>query len=160
MRFTSLSFNHSMNQSFKGYVFHFTKCEISIICENNISSLNLSDSKRKERRAISTTIQFYVIFRLDIKKCFSVVLIICVGVKNTFSIFRLEYLISLALGRERSSSSEKEFKCANPTFKIKAGEKKVRKSKTVGKKHTPLSKLGDKVSGRGRGSLSGCLQWP
>ena len=51
-------------------------------------------------------------------------------------------------------------KCANPTFKIKAGEKKVRKSKTVGKKHTPLSKLGDKVSGRGRGSLSGCLQWP
>ena len=69
--------------------------------------------------------------------------------KNTFSIFRLEYLISSALRRERSSSSEKEYKCANPTFKIKAGEKKVRKSKTVGKKHTPLSKLGDKVSGLG-----------
>ena len=31
--------------------------------------------------------------------------------------------------RDRSSSSEKEFKCANPTFKIKAGEKKVRKKR-------------------------------
>ena len=148
MRFTSLSFNHSMNQSF---VFHFTKCEISIICENNISSLNLSDSKRKERRAISSTIQFYVIFRVDIKKCFSVVLIICVGVKNTFSIFRLECRISnfLSTTKRRQQFVRERYKCANPTFKIKAGEKKVRKSKTVGKKHTPLSKLGDKVSGLG-----------
>ena len=30
---------------------------------------------------------------------------------------------------DRSSSSEKDFKCANPTFKVKSGEKKARKKR-------------------------------
>ena len=50
--------------------------------------------------------------------------------------------VALSTKRRRSSSSEKEFKCANPTFKVKAGEKKVRKKREKKVKMTPkLNKM-------------------
>ena len=43
----------------------------------------------------------------------------------------------VAAQRDHSISAEKDFKCANPTFKVKSGEKKVRKKREKKVKITP-----------------------
>ena len=57
--------------------------------------------------------------------------------KSTEDSSKVSKVVSASPRRDRSNSSEKEFKCANPTFKIKAGEKKVRKKREKKVKMSP-----------------------